>query len=43
MIANVAIDRFESVIDVSRSILQAIAATEYCFATFERKRMTSGP
>ncbi len=34
VIANVAIDRFESVINVSRSTLQAVTAAGYCIATF---------
>ncbi len=35
VMANVAIDRFESVINVSRSTLQAVTAAGYCIATFK--------
>ena len=41
VIANVAMDRFESVINVSRSILQAVTAAGYCMATLKSSKSES--
>lgn len=41
VIANVAIDRLESVINVSRSMLQAVTAAGYCIATLKSRKSES--